>query len=69
MRRHFLRVLKRTAVGELGGDPGCAECVAANFRCDAGRRGAPADHAPGSVVTFDLGSDGKFSYKDAEAHR
>jgi hypothetical protein len=24
---HFLRVLERAAIGEISGDPGCAECV------------------------------------------
>jgi hypothetical protein len=47
MRGHFLRVLERAALGEVGGDPGGTECVAADFRRDAGRRGAPADHPPG----------------------
>ena len=30
VRRHFLRVLKRTAVGEIGGDAGGAERVTAD---------------------------------------
>jgi hypothetical protein len=29
---HLLRVLKRAAVGEVRGDPGCTERVAADFR-------------------------------------
>ena len=37
MRRHFLRVLKRAAIGEVSSDPGGAERVAADFRRDAGR--------------------------------
>src|SRR5271170_1363201 len=37
MRGHFLRMLERTAVGEIGGDPGSAECVAADRLGDAGR--------------------------------
>src|SRR6266446_8524522 len=47
VRGHFLRVIERTAVGEVGGDPCCAKRVAADRRHDAGRRGAAADHAPG----------------------
>src|SRR6266481_1584083 len=47
MRRHFLRVLERAAVGEIGGNPGGAKRVATDFRRDPGRLGAAADHAPG----------------------
>jgi hypothetical protein len=47
VRGHFLRVLERAAVGEIGGDPGGAKRVATDFPRDAGRRGAAADHAPG----------------------
>jgi hypothetical protein len=47
VRRHFLRVFERTAVGEIGGDPGRAECLAADRRGDAGRLRTPADHEPG----------------------
>src|SRR5208282_1897740 len=47
VRGHFLRVLKRAAVGEVSGDPGGAKRVASNFSRDAGHLGASADHAPG----------------------
>jgi hypothetical protein len=47
VRRHFLRVLERATVRKVSGDPGRAEGVAADFRRDAGRRRATADHAPG----------------------
>ena len=40
-------MLERAAVGEIGGDPGGAKRVATDFRRDAGRLGAAADHAPG----------------------
>ena len=33
---HFLRVFERAAVGEIGGDPGRAKRVAADFLSDAG---------------------------------
>src|SRR5271154_5700331 len=46
MRRHFLRMLERAAVGEVSGDAGRAECVAADFLSDAGGSGPLADHAP-----------------------
>jgi hypothetical protein len=36
--RHFLRVLERPAIGEIGGDPCRAERVIANWRSDASRR-------------------------------
>ena len=48
---HFLGVLKRTAIGEIGGDPGRSEGVTADFRRDAGRLGAAAYHAPGVRLT------------------
>jgi hypothetical protein len=35
--RHLLGVLERAAVGEVSGDPGGAESVAADFPRDAGR--------------------------------
>src|SRR6202035_876101 len=38
--RHFLSVLERSAVGEVGGDAGSPECVTANFLGDARRRGS-----------------------------
>jgi hypothetical protein len=44
--RHFLSVLERSAVGEVGGDTGSPECVTANFLGDACRHGALADHPP-----------------------
>jgi len=47
VRRHFLSVLERSTVGELGVDPGGTEHVAADFRHHAGRGGAAADHPPG----------------------
>jgi hypothetical protein len=47
VRCHRLRVLKRAAVAEIGGDAGCTERVVAYRRVDAGRNSAPADHAPG----------------------
>src|SRR4051794_8473804 len=47
VRSHFLGVLKRTAIGEIGGDPGGTERVAADRLGNAGRRGTPSDHAPG----------------------
>jgi RNA-directed DNA polymerase len=48
VRSHFLRVLERAAVREVGGNPGGAERVATDFGRDAGRFGATADHAPGA---------------------
>jgi hypothetical protein len=39
MRGHFLRMLKRAAVGEIGSDPGGAERVATDRRADTGRGG------------------------------
>ena len=44
---HFLRVFERTAVGKIGGDPGCPKAVVADWCVNAGRNGTPADHAPG----------------------
>ena len=44
MRRHFLHVLKCATVDEVGGDPGGAEGVTADFRRNTGHRGATADH-------------------------
>src|SRR6202035_4488565 len=43
--RHFLSVLERSAVGEVGGDTGSPECVTANFLGDARRRGLPTQGA------------------------
>ena len=48
--RHFLRVLKRAAIGEVGGDTGCTERVAADFRRDPGRRRTPAGQASGWLM-------------------
>ena len=60
MRRHLLRVLERAAVGEIGRDPGRAKRVIADRRHDAGRDGAPADHAPGvGLVHRLLGQRGR----------
>src|SRR5712671_5010105 len=47
MRRHFLRVFEHTAIGEVGGNPGRAKCMAPDRRGDAGRLRAAADHEPG----------------------
>jgi hypothetical protein len=48
--RHFLSVLERSAVGEVGGDTGSPECVTANFLGDARRRGAlAASNASGAI--------------------
>lgn len=46
MRCHFLRMLKSTAVREIGGDAGRAEGVVADRRCDAGGDSTAAQHAP-----------------------
>ena len=46
MRCHFLCVLERATVGEVGGNAGCAKRVAADFLSDARRRGSLSDHAP-----------------------
>ena len=43
MRRHFLRVLERAAIGEVSSDSGGAERVAADFRRDAGSHDVQAD--------------------------
>jgi hypothetical protein len=40
VRRHFLRVLERAAVGEIGGDPGRTEAMAPDPRGNAGRSAA-----------------------------
>src|ERR1700726_4590787 len=47
VRGHFLRVIERAAVGEVGRDPGGAERVAADRLRNAGSRGPSADHPPG----------------------
>jgi hypothetical protein len=39
--------IERAAVREVSGDPGGAERVAADFRCNTGRRGPLPDHPPG----------------------
>src|SRR3954469_2504619 len=52
--RHFLRVLERAAVREIGGDAGRPERVTADRFGDAGRRGAASDHAPGIGLTHQL---------------
>jgi hypothetical protein len=44
MRSHFLSVLDRAAISEIGGDPGCTAGVTADFRRDAGRCRPSADH-------------------------
>jgi hypothetical protein len=46
VRRHFLRVFERAAIGKLGSDTGRAERVIADRRVNAGGDRAPADHAP-----------------------
>ena len=53
VRGHFLGVLKRSPIGEVGGDPGGAERVTADFRRGAGRGGAPADHGQASGWLWD----------------
>jgi hypothetical protein len=47
MRRHFLRVFERAAVGEIGGDAGRAQHVIADLGKNAGSDSTPSDHAPG----------------------
>src|SRR4051812_21737529 len=47
VRSLFLGVLERTAIGEIGGDPGGTERMAADRLGNAGRSGATPDHAPG----------------------
>lgn len=54
MRRHFLRVLERAAVGEIGGNTGRPERVTADRLGDAGCLGTPPDHAPGIGLTHRL---------------
>ena len=54
MRGHGLRVFKRAAIAEIGGNAGRAKSVVADRRDDAGRRGAPADHAPGVGLSHRL---------------
>ena len=43
MRRHFLRMFERAAVGEIGGDAGLAERMIADRRVNAGGGRATAD--------------------------
>ena len=52
--RHFLGVLKRTAVQEVRGDPSRPERMIADRSKDARRGGAPADHAPGGGLIHGL---------------
>src|SRR6516225_11184002 len=52
MRRHLAGLLQRAPVLEVGGDPGAAEGVVADLRCDAGRPGATAHHSP-SIVSVE----------------
>src|SRR3954468_10280642 len=52
--RHFLRVLERAAVGEIGGDAGGAERVTPDRLGDTGCDCAAADHAPGIGLTHRL---------------
>ena len=47
MRRHFLGVFERTAIGEIGGDAGRAQHVIADLGKNAGSDSTPSDHAPG----------------------
>jgi hypothetical protein len=35
VRRHFLRVLERAGIGEIGGDPSCTESMTADRRREA----------------------------------
>jgi hypothetical protein len=44
---HLLRVFERAAVGQVGGDPGGAECVAADRRRDVGRCRRPVGSSAG----------------------
>jgi hypothetical protein len=46
VRCHFLRVLEGTAIGKVRGDAGRPERMTADRFSNAGRGGAPADHAP-----------------------
>jgi hypothetical protein len=59
VRRHFLGMLERAAIGEIGGDPGRAEGVIADRRRDAGRGRAPADHEPGVRLKSQLVGEGE----------
>jgi hypothetical protein len=52
MRCHFLGVLERAAVGEVGGDTGGAERVAANRRRDAGHGRGGAGPLDGQALTL-----------------
>src|SRR5262249_12363981 len=52
MGRHLARLLQRAAVLEVGGDPGAAEGVVADLRCDASLPGATAHHSP-SIVSVE----------------
>jgi hypothetical protein len=47
VRHHFLRVLERAAIGEVGGNSGCPARMAANRLSDARGRRTPVDHPPG----------------------
>jgi putative transposase len=62
VRGHFLRVLERAAIGEVGGDPGSTEGVAADRRGDArGPRragGRKQGFAPRLIVSDKLRSYG-----------
>jgi hypothetical protein len=42
VRRHFLSVLQRAAIGKVSRDAGRAECVIADRRVNAGGASAPA---------------------------
>ena len=48
VRRHFLRVLECTTVGQIGGDAGGAERVAADCLGNVGGGGTAPDHAQAS---------------------
>jgi len=47
VRRHFLRVFERAAIGKISGDAGRAKRVIADRRVNAGGDSAATDHAPG----------------------
>jgi hypothetical protein len=47
MRRHFLRVLERAAIGGISRNPCGPKRVIADRGIDAGRLCSPADHEPG----------------------
>jgi hypothetical protein len=49
MRRHLLRFLQIPAIGQVDGDPGRPEGVAADFRVDPGFLCAPLDHPEGII--------------------